>query len=83
MTKYLNTKTWLLFSAVWIGAMAYWCYQFWPRLPLDVSALDPETIEILQSAKWRHLGSHVVAALVPPIAVYAIGWLICRLRGRS
>lgn len=78
MRSLLNFKVWLLFSLVWVGAMAYWCFVYWPKLPLDVSAIDPETLKILEGAKWRHLSSHVVAALVPPAIAYVIGRLLCR-----
>lgn len=77
MRRILNFKVWLFFSIVWVAAMAYWCIQSWPRLPLDVSGIDPETLQILEQAKWRHLASHVVAALVPPAIAYVVGRLIC------
>ncbi len=81
MCKFLNFRTWLVFSLVWIGAMAYWCFQSWPRLPLDVSSIDPETLAILKGAQWRHLTSHVVAAIVPPALAYVAGRLLCYLTG--
>ncbi|MCH9764502.1 MAG: hypothetical protein K0U34_00710 [Alphaproteobacteria bacterium] len=57
--------------------MAYWCFQGWPRLPMDVSAIDPETLAILKEAKWSHLSWHVVMALVPPAIAYGVGRLLC------
>lgn len=79
LCKIFNFKVWALFSVIWAGAMAYWCYQGWPRLPLDVSSIDPETLKILQAAKWQHLQSHILAAVVPPLVMLAVGWLVCRV----
>lgn len=81
MRSLLNFKVWLLFSLVWVAAMAYWCFQSWPRLPLDVSSIDPETLKILEAAKWRHLAEHAVAALLPPALAYGAGRLLCRFTG--
>lgn len=83
MRALLNTKTWALFSLVWVAAMAYWCWMSWPRLPLDVSSIDPETLKILEDAKWRHLASHAVAALVPPVVAYVLGRLLCKMLGSN
>ncbi len=81
MRSLLNFNVWLLFSLVWVGAMAYWCFQSWPTLPLDVSSIDPETLKILEGAKWRHLTEHGVAAVVPPALAYVAGRLLCRFTG--
>ena len=81
MRSLLNFKVWLLFSLIWVGAMAYWCFQYWPRLPLDVSSIDPETLKILEGAQWRHLIEHALIAFVPPALAYGAGRMLCRFTG--
>ncbi len=77
MRSLLNFKVWLFFSLVWIGAMAFWCFQSWPLLPLDVSHTDPETLEILERGKRQHLISHLIPALAVPAFAYIAGRILC------
>ena len=81
MRSLLNSRTWLILSTIWVGAIAYWCFQSWPRLPLDVSSIDPETLAIFENQKWKHVGAHAIAAIVPPIIAYGAGRVLCQLTG--
>ena len=65
-----------LIALIWIAAVAWFGWTSLPQLPLDVSASDPATLEALNAARMRHTLVFTAVALLPAIAVVAIGrWL--------
>ena len=65
-----------LVALAWIAAVAWFGWTTLPQLPLDVSASDPATLEALNAARTKHGLIHAAVALVPALAVMALGrWL--------
>lgn len=74
------TAIWAAASIVWLATVAWQAWATWPALPLDLSAQDAAT----QTAYDAAVSGHVVRAALfgfgIPVAVYALGWLACRMR---
>jgi hypothetical protein len=69
----------VLLALAWIAGVAYVCVPMWPSMPLDMSANDPATREAFTRAVRMHAARCTGLALVPPLAVLAIGWFMLRL----
>jgi hypothetical protein len=72
-------RAWVLLALAWIAGVAYVCVPMWPSMPLDMSANDPATREVFAHAVRMHAARCAGLALMPPLAVLAIGWLVSRL----
>jgi len=81
MRSLLNFRTWLLLSLLWISVVGFWCVQSWPRLPLDVSSIDPETLKVFEGVKLQHMVTHFLAAILPPALAYGAGRILCQRTG--
>lgn len=69
---------WLVASAAWIAAVAFIAARGWPHLPLDVSATDPATRAAYDRAVTAFALRHALTALLPPLVLLAVGWLVRR-----
>ena len=72
-------RAWVLLALAWIAGVAYVCVPMWPSMPLDMSANDPATREVFARAVRMHAARCAGLALMPPLAVLAVGWLVARL----
>ena len=72
MCAIFNFRTWFVLSLIWAGAMFYLCYVSWPQVPLDISPLDPATVEAMRGAILKHsLFYGLLGAGVPALALFA------------
>ena len=69
----------MLLALAWIAGVAYVCVPMWPSMPLDMSANDPATREVFARAVRMYAARCAGLALMPPLAVLAVGWLVSRL----
>ena len=69
----------MLLALAWIAGVAYVCVPMWPSMPLDISANDPATREAFARAVRMHAARCAGLALIAPLALLAIGWLMLRL----
>lgn len=66
----------MLIALIWIAAVVWFGWTSLPQLPLDVSASDPATLEALNAARIQHGIAYAAVAMLPALAVVAIGrWL--------
>jgi len=72
-------RAWVLLALAWIAGVVYVCVPMWPSMPLDMSANDPATREVFTRAVRMHAARCAGLALLPPLAVLGIGWLVSRL----
>lgn len=70
----------MLIAVIWIAAVAWFGWTSLPHLPLDVSASDPATLEALSAARMQHGALFAAIALLPALAVVAIGRWLTRAR---
>ena len=70
-------------GAIWAGAVAARWWSSMPRLPLDVSASDPETLSILDRALAAHTFRHATAAIAVPLILALIYWATRGEPGRN
>ncbi len=68
----------LVASFVWFLLTAYMCWHGWPRIPLDVSAVDPNTISAHRNAVFTHVAAYAFTGLLPAAIVLIIMWLKSR-----
>ncbi len=72
---------WSAASIVWLASVAWQAWVSWPVMPLDVSPNDAATRAAFDAAATAHVTQAALIGLGVPVAVYAIGWLVCRVRG--
>jgi hypothetical protein len=74
------TFVWLLrfASLFWIAGSAYFCWQNWPILPLDMSGSDPATKAAFDAAVIRHVLRATLIGISVPSVLVALGWLADR-----
>jgi hypothetical protein len=80
MRGIFSFRTWLVVSLLWAAAMAYLCYASWPRVPLDISAIDPATVEALRAMILKHVGFYGLVSAVPPLLVLGLCRRMCARR---
>jgi hypothetical protein len=80
MQTLLTIRAWGIFAALWAAFVALLAWQSWPRMPLD-SGNDANSAAALQLASDLHLNVHLGLALIPPLVLLALGWLLRWLRG--
>ncbi len=68
----------LLASIGWLAVAGYYCWQTWPHVPLDVSAVDPATVSAHQNAVIAHFVRYAAVGLVPLFVVIVLRWLALR-----
>ena len=73
---------WALLSLAWAGGVAAFAAKAWPSVPLDMSRADPATVAALNRAIVEHATLHAALALIPPLIVLGLGWLVPRRSGR-
>jgi hypothetical protein len=78
MCRFYSFGTWLGLSLLWVGAVAYVCYASWPQVPLDISAIDPATVEALHAAILRHAVLYGLLGAVPPLLVLLFAPRLCK-----
>ena len=54
MCAVFSFRTWFILSLIWAGAMFYLAYSTWPQVPLDISPIDPATVEAMRGALLKH-----------------------------
>jgi hypothetical protein len=69
-----------LLALLWIAGVAWFGWMSLPQLPLDVSASDPATLDALNAARMQHWAVFAAIALLPAMAVVAIGRWLTRAR---
>lgn len=69
---------WALLSLAWAGGIVTFALRAWPRLPLDMSRADPATLAALDRAVFAHAAFHAGLAVLPPLVVLALGWMVLR-----
>lgn len=74
MTRNTRLLLFLLGCIGWAIAIAAVGVQGWPRVPLDMSAADPQTKGALAKAISMHITRHVALAVVPPLVMLALAW---------
>lgn len=75
MCALFSFRNWFVLSLIWAGAMFYLAYTTWPHVPLDISPIDPATVEAMRGALLKHaLFYGLLGAGVP-----ALGLLIKQL----
>ncbi len=67
-------------SLAWIAGAAYFCWQDWPVLPLDMSGSDPTTKAAFDAAVMRHVLRAAFFAISVPLVLFAGRWLANRAR---
>jgi hypothetical protein len=75
-------RVWIIFSAIWLGGIAYAASRSWPALSLDLPRRDPQVQAAYDRAVATHVARHALLALAPPGFVLLAGWLTGR-RPRS
>jgi len=71
MCALFSFRAWFILSLVWAGAMFYLAYATWPQVPLDISPIDPATIEAMRGALLKHaLFYGLIGAGLPLIALF-------------
>lgn len=56
-------------SLAWILAGGALMYATWPHIPLDMSGVDPATINAYRIAVQWHVLTYVGVILAPPLAI--------------
>jgi hypothetical protein len=74
-------RIWALLALAWGGGVAAFAVKAWPHVPLDMSRADPATVAALYRAIVQHASTNVALALLPPLLVLALGWLVQRRSG--
>lgn len=77
MAGLCSFRTWFLASLLWTAAMAWACYATWPAVPLDISPIDPATVEAMRWALLRHALFFGALAAVPPLLALLAGRSLC------
>ncbi len=70
----------MLVALAWIAGVAWFGWTSLPHLPLDVSASDPATLDALNAARLQHGGLFAAIAVLPALAIVAIGRWLTRAR---
>lgn len=71
----------LLASLAWLVAAIYFCWQTWPRIPLDISAGDPATVAAHRTASIAHGVKYGLIGLAPMILLWLGGCFLARRKG--
>jgi len=74
MSRNTRILLFVLFSLAWAVAMAGVAIRGWPRIPLDMSASDPQTQGMFAQAVAKHITRHLVLAILPPLVILALAW---------
>lgn len=70
---------WLVATLAWMGFIGWRAHERWPRVPLDMSALDPETKRVFTEALVSHVLHAALIGLGIPLAVYVVGKILGRI----
>ncbi len=62
----------LIVSLLWLAAAGYVAGLRWPRVPLDMSANDPATVEALNAAVFQHVVTYGAIAILPPLVLFIV-----------
>lgn len=78
MRKLFSFPVWFVVSLVWTGVIAYAGYTSMPYVPMDMSASDPATQDVLRAATNKHVMMFGLLAAVPPALALIFGWFVRR-----
>jgi hypothetical protein len=67
---------WALLALAWAAGVLAFAVKAWPRVPLDMSRTDPATVAALNRAVSQHVASHAALAVLPPLLLLGLGWLV-------
>jgi hypothetical protein len=77
MCRLFTIPAWLVLSLLWTGAMFYLAYASWPQLPLDISPIDPATVEAMRGAILKHSLFYGLLGAGPPLVALGLGRILC------
>lgn len=73
-------RTWIIFSLLWLGFIAYRTFEAWPTLPLDMGGVDPATDAAYQAAQLQHAAMALGLAIAAPLITRLLLKIACRAR---
>jgi len=77
MCAVFSFRTWFVLSLIWAGAMFYLAYTNWPQVPLDISPIDPATVEAMRGALLKHSLLYGLLSAGPPLIALLLGRRFC------
>jgi hypothetical protein len=77
MCAVFSFRTWFALSLIWAAAMFYLAYSTWPQVPLDISPIDPATVEAMRGAILKHSLFYGLLSAGPPLVALLFGRRLC------
>ncbi len=77
MCAIFSFRTWFILSLIWTGVVFYLAYSTWPQVPLDISPIDPATVEAMRGALLKHALLYGLLGAVPPLIALFVGRRFC------